>query len=60
MLPLTSIQKANATFEGMTAFEKVIAGLILLWFLSHALLKWGREAGLSPSVLALAEWAVTT
>jgi hypothetical protein len=43
----------------MTAFEKVLLGLIAMWFLSHALLKWGREAGLPAGALSLAEWAVT-
>jgi hypothetical protein len=49
---------AGATFNDVTPYEKVLAGLVLLWLLSHALLKWGREAGLR--LLALAEWAVTT
>jgi hypothetical protein len=44
----------------MSPVEKVIVGLVLLWVLSHALRKWGSEAGLPASVLALAEWAVTT
>ena len=52
--------EAGATVGDMTPVEKVTVGLVLLWVLSHALLKWGTEAGLPASVLALAEWAVTT
>ena len=44
----------------MTAYEKFIAGLVLLWLLSHALLKWGREAAIPAGMISLAEWAVTT
>ncbi|MGO9490387.1 MAG: hypothetical protein ACLQBB_15350 [Solirubrobacteraceae bacterium] len=43
----------------MTPFEKVLVGLITLWLLSHALLKWGREAAIPAGVLALAESLVT-
>jgi hypothetical protein len=44
----------------MSPFEKFIAALILLWFVSHAAVKWGRQAPVPASAIALAEWAVTS
>ena len=44
----------------MTACEKVILGLILLWALSHLVLKWGREAAIPATIIKVAESLVTT
>ena len=43
----------------MTAFEKFVLGLVGLWFLSHAVVRWGLAVGLSPSVVSAAESLVT-
>jgi hypothetical protein len=44
----------------MTAYEKFVFGLVLLWLLSHVLVKWGREAAIPAGVISLAESLITT
>jgi hypothetical protein len=43
----------------MTPFEKLLLGLIALYFLSHAIARWGAEAALPAGAVALAERIVT-
>ena len=43
----------------MTAFEKFLIGLIALYLLSHAVLRWGLAAGVPAQVIALAEGIAT-
>jgi hypothetical protein len=43
----------------VTNFELFILGLVGLWLLSHATVRWGLAAGIPASVVSLAESAVT-
>lgn len=43
----------------MTPFEKILLGLVGLYLLSHAMLKWGQQLGVSATVIELAESLVT-
>jgi hypothetical protein len=43
----------------MTNFEKLLIALVVLYFASHAALKFGRAAGLPVAAIKLAESLVT-
>lgn len=49
-----------ATSMSVTYLELFILGLIGLWLLSHATLRWGEAAGLPESAVSLAERLATT
>ncbi|HXB16413.1 MAG TPA: hypothetical protein VNV44_11800 [Solirubrobacteraceae bacterium] len=44
----------------MTAFEKFILALIVLYAASHAAVKFGKAAGVPAGLVSLAESLVTT
>lgn len=43
----------------MTAFEKFLVALLVLYVAAHAALKWGRAAGLPAGMISLAESLAT-
>jgi hypothetical protein len=44
----------------MTAFEKFLLALVVLYAASHMAVKWGKAAGVPAGVVSLAEGLVTT
>jgi hypothetical protein len=44
----------------MTAFEKFLLALVVLYLASHAAVKFGKAAGVPAGLVSLAEGLVTT